>query len=205
MTHNMALTIVGEETTVSWAYRITLKESATRVIHAADQITTTLDLLEILPVDQMAELVRQACRERGFVEQANGTLVIKLDDGVAVIDPQQGTVTVSLQKEQVLTKTAEQIVEVYHNTHVEAATQLQENKTDLQKRLDQQFEQAQQQLQKETADQLEHILQQLQPHIDAVINQVLREAIKLKAQQMGQIQEIHENPATGELLIKLEV
>jgi type II secretory ATPase GspE/PulE/Tfp pilus assembly ATPase PilB-like protein len=201
----MALTIVGEETTVSWAYRITLKESATRVIHAADQITTTLDLLEILPVDQMAELVRQACRERGFVEQANGTLVIKLDDGVAVIDPQQGTVTVSLQKEQVLTKTAEQIVEVYHNTHVEAATQLQENKTDLQKRLDQQFEQAQQQLQKETADQLEHILQQLQPHIDAVINQVLREAIKLKAQQMGQIQEIHENPATGELLIKLEV
>ena len=51
---------------MSRAYRIRVQESLRRVIAAADHVSTQLDLLEILPAAQMAELLAQELERGGF-------------------------------------------------------------------------------------------------------------------------------------------
>ena len=52
---------------------------------------------------------------------------------------------------------------------------------------------------------LEKHLQELQPEISGVVNQVTRDALKQKAQQMGTVKEVSEDAETGSLTIKVEV
>jgi flagellar biosynthesis/type III secretory pathway protein FliH len=75
----------------------------------------------------------------------------------------------------------------------------------LREQLAKQFAETQVDLQRSVADECERILQRIESELDAVVNQVMREAIKIKARQMGEIREIHEDATTGELTIKLEV
>jgi hypothetical protein len=48
-------------------------------------------------------------------------------------------------------------------------------------------------------------VQELQPEISTVVNQVTRDSLKQKAQQMGTVKEISEDAESGSLTIKLEV
>lgn len=190
---------------MSLSYRITLRESRVRVLRAEDEVSTTMDLLGILPAEQMADLVRRAWLERGFVEQPNGTLQLQQRDTKIVVNPQDGKVTVTIHKERITQQTAEEEVIGYSDMVERHTVQKGAAQEQLLRKLEKKFETEHKKLQKETADQLERALLELQPQVDAVTNQVLREAVKIKASQMGQIQEIHEDSATGELIIKLEL
>src|SRR5947209_18632328 len=81
---------------MSRAYRIRVQESLQRRIAAEDAVTTQLELLEVLPCEQMADLLREELKRRGF-EDKNGRLVRAEGDLTAEIDPKTGEVTVRSQ------------------------------------------------------------------------------------------------------------
>ena len=51
---------------MSRAYRISVKESVHRVIKAEDSVCTQLEVLEVLPPEQMAGLLADELEKRGF-------------------------------------------------------------------------------------------------------------------------------------------
>ena len=80
---------------MSRSYRISVRECVNRVIRAEDCVTTNLEMLEVLPSEQMAGLLGDELERRGFLRQADG-LLVRRDDGVTVtVDPAKGKVKVA--------------------------------------------------------------------------------------------------------------
>src|SRR5436309_12037232 len=81
---------------MSGSYRISVRECVNRVIKAEDRVSTQLEILEILPPEQMAGLLSDELEQRGFEKE--GEMLIRREDGVTVtIDPAKGTVTVAAE------------------------------------------------------------------------------------------------------------
>src|SRR5438132_10870328 len=84
---------------MSRSYRIAIRETLRRVIKANDRVSTQLEILEVLPCEQMAELLAQELERRGF--QREGDELVREQDGVKVsVDPRTGTVTVSAESSE---------------------------------------------------------------------------------------------------------
>src|SRR6476619_3344151 len=79
---------------MSRAYRITVKESLTRELKGADEIGTQLDLLEVLPPEQMAQLLKHELKNRGFAEQDDGRMARADGPLTVTVDPCNGEVSV---------------------------------------------------------------------------------------------------------------
>ena len=54
---------------MSRAYRIRVRESLRKVVRAADHVSTQVELLNILPPDQIAALLAAELERRGFARQ----------------------------------------------------------------------------------------------------------------------------------------
>src|SRR5437762_245974 len=81
---------------MSRAYRIKVRESLKRVLRAKDGVSTQLELLEILPPEQMADLLARELEQRGFARQ--GKHLVRQQGGTTVaIEPESGTVTVQAE------------------------------------------------------------------------------------------------------------
>ena len=84
---------------MSRAYRITVRESLNRQLEAADEICTTLEILQILPGEQMAKLLEQELERRGFKEK--GGKMVREDEAITItIDPKTGELAVRSEGEQ---------------------------------------------------------------------------------------------------------
>src|SRR5260370_23007197 len=78
---------------MSRAYRIRVRESLSRVVRAQDQVSTQLELLEVLPREQMAEMLGRELEARGFRRQ--GRTVVRVANDVTVeVELDSGTVRV---------------------------------------------------------------------------------------------------------------
>ena len=83
---------------MSRAYRIKVQESLRRVIRASDHVRTDLEILEILPPEQMAELLTEELLKRGF--ETKGVALVRTEKGVQIkVEPATGAVTVQAQSE----------------------------------------------------------------------------------------------------------
>src|SRR5215475_10230027 len=100
---------------MSRAYRITVKESETRHLKAGDEISTQLEILEILPPEDMATLLREELKKRGFDEQEDGTMVRKDGDLTVKVDPCSGEVTVKAETEEQVTVEAKREATGYND------------------------------------------------------------------------------------------
>src|SRR5215472_9467142 len=67
---------------MSRAYRIRVRESLTRIVRAQDQVSTQLELLEVLPREEMADMLARELESRGF--RREGQTVIRSGRGVTV-------------------------------------------------------------------------------------------------------------------------
>src|SRR5438105_12407077 len=85
---------------MSRAYRIKVKESVTREVRAEDSIRTQIELLEVLPPEQMGDLLAQELEKRGFERQDDGTLVRNGDGVMVSVEPCTGEVTITAEAEQ---------------------------------------------------------------------------------------------------------
>ena len=190
---------------MSRAYRITVKESESRHLKAGDEICTDLEILEILPPEDMATLLKEELKKRGFEEQDDGTMTRK-DDGITVkIDPCSGEVSVKAETEETVSQEARREATGFNDVGPNEKNLRDKVKEQLKQDLDKKFDQEQSKLQDKATQALEKHLQELQPEISEVVNQVTHDALKQKAQQMGTVKEISEDAESGSLTIKVEV
>lgn len=190
---------------MSRAYRITVKESESRHLKAGDEICTDLEILEILPPEDMATLLREELKKRGFEEQDNGTMIRKDGDITVKIDPCNGEVSVKAETEETVNQEARREATGFNDVGPNEKNLREKVKEQLKQDLDKKFDQEQSRLQNKATEELEKHLQELQPEISEVVNQVTRDALKQKAQQMGTVKEISEDAESGSLTIKVEV
>lgn len=190
---------------MSRAYRITVKEADTRHLKAGDEICTELEILEILPPEDMATLLKEELKKRGFEEQDDGTMVRKDGELTVKVDPCSGEVSVKAETEETVSQEAKREATGFNDVGPSEKSLRDRVKDQLKSDLDKKFEQEQSRLQNKATEQLEKHLQELQPEISEVVNQVTRDALKQKAQQMGTVKEISEDAESGSLTIKVEV
>lgn len=190
---------------MSRAYRITVKESETRHLKAGDEICTELEILEILPPEDMATLLREELKKRGFKEQEDGTLARKDGNVTVRIDPCNGEVTVKADTAEQVDLEAKRDATGFNDVGPNENSLRDRIKEQLKQDLDKKFEQEQGRLQTRATEELEKHLQDIQPEISQVVNQVTRDALKQKAQQLGTVKEVAEDAESGSLTIKLEV
>ncbi|HYH65160.1 MAG TPA: hypothetical protein VD866_10740 [Urbifossiella sp.] len=190
---------------MSRAYRISVKESETRHLKAGDEIGTTLELLDILPPEDMATLLRQELKDRGFEEQPDGTLVRQDGSTTVTVDPCTGAVTVKAESEATVAQEAERNATGFNDVGPNEGSLRDRVREQLKQELDKQFDKEQSALQKQATDRLEKKLQELQPEVADVVNKVTRDALKEKAKQLGTVKEISEDAASGSLTITIEV
>lgn len=190
---------------MSRAYRIRVSESLRRVIRASDHVSTQLELLDILPVDETAALLTEELLAQGFESTDEG--LSRETDGVRVtIDPRTGNVTVTSESTEDIDLKSQQ--ETYVEEEAGAAAR-KSARADLVKQakeaLEQEANRKEQELQKAATDRLESELQELQGELNTVVNRVTAQALKEKAARIGQIKELTEDPASGSMTIVLEV
>lgn len=189
---------------MSRSYRIAVKESTNRVIRAEDRVSTQLEILEILPPEQMASLLAGELEKQGFERQ--GDVLVRKENGVTItVDPQKGTVTVSAEVAEKVKLEAEREGRAYDDAGAGAKAVREQLRKEAQEVLDKQAKEKTAGLQSKVTDKLEGQLGDLRKELDGVVNRVTAEALKQKAAQMGQIKEMTEDPDTGNLTIVVEV
>lgn len=190
---------------MSRAYRITVKESVTREVKAGDEISTQLELLDILPPESMAELLREELKKRGFTEQDDGTLTRKTGQVTVTADPCTGEIAVKSEAKEDVTIEGSKDANAWDDVGPSREAVAGKAREQLRKELDKRIEREQERLQTEATDTLEQELHDLQPEIGEIVNKVTREALKQKAAQLGTITELAEDEQSGSMTIKVEL
>ena len=190
---------------MSRAYRITVKESETRELRGSDEICTQLELLEILPPEQMADLLKGELKNRGFEEQDDGTLARKDGKLTVTVDPCNGEVSVKSEVDEKVTIEAKRDATTYDDVGPGEKAVRDRVKDQLKQDIEKKAERETERLQTQATEALEKHLEELQPELGQIINKVTRDALKQKAQQLGTVKEISEDAETGSLTIKIEV
>jgi hypothetical protein len=181
-----------------------VSESLKKVLRAHDKVSTQLEVLEILPQEQMAELLKQELESRGFKHK--GENVVRTRGGITVIvDVKEGTVTVQAQGREEVELTTEKSDWGYDDAGPRARQVKRELQAKAKQELEKQAGAREAVLQAEVTDRLEKELLDLKQELDQAVNKVTGEALKRKAAQLGQIKELTEDPQTGSMTIVLEV
>ena len=189
---------------MSRAYRISVKESVRRVVRAEDHVRSQLEMLDILPSDQMADLLAAELIRQGF--ERDGDTVVRTDGEVKVtVDLNSGTVTVQSETEQEVEVSGERTASSYDRSGAHAKSVRSKLKDDLVKDLQKGVSEHEQALQQQVTDQLEGQLADLRRELDQAANRATAEALKQKAAQIGQIKELTEDRESGSLTIVVEV
>ena len=138
-------------------------------------------------------------------EQDDGTMVRKDGDLTVKIDPCSGEVTVKAETEETVSQEAKRDATGFNDVGPSEKSLRDRVKDQLKSDLDKKFEHEQAKLQGKATEALEKHLQDIQPEISEVVNQVTRDALKQKAQQLGTVKEVSEDAESGSLTIKVEV
>jgi hypothetical protein len=189
---------------MSRAYRIRVQESLRRRIAAEDAVSTQLDLLEVLPPEQMADLLREELKRRGFADK-NGKLIRTDGDLTAEIDPKTGEVMVRAQASDQVNLEGQREGIAYDDVGPGRKNVERTLGQQLRKDLEKQAEHEQSKLQTKATERLAAALGDLEKELTGVVNRVTAGALKQKAAQLGQIKELTEDPESGSLTIKVEV
>ncbi|HJT76232.1 MAG TPA: hypothetical protein VJ739_03445 [Gemmataceae bacterium] len=189
---------------MSRAYRIRVRESTSRVVTAEDRVSTRLEILGILPADEMAELLAAELEQRGF--RREGGVMVRQEGALTItVDPRTGDVTVLARDAQEVALEAEREGRAFDDYGPDANKVRKQLQELAQKDLQKQAETETNRLQEELTNQLEGRLRDLRHELDQAVNRVTAEALKRKAAQMGEIKELTEDPETGSLTIVVEV
>jgi hypothetical protein len=190
--------------TMSRSYRISVRECINRVIKAEDSISTSLEILEILPPEQMAGMLADELEKRGY--RREGDQLVKEEDGVVItVDARTGEVTISAQASEATKVEGELSGRAYDDVGPHASQVREGLREQLQKNLEKKIEEKTGALQSEVTDALENKLADIRQELDQVVNKVTADALKEKARSMGQIKEMTEDEQTGSLTIVVEV
>jgi len=202
--HLSASSSPTNEDEMSRSYRVSVRECVNRVIRAEDRVSTDLEILEILPAEQMAGLLGDELEKRGY--RREGDLLVKEEDGVVIsIDAKAGTVTVSSEASEQAKIEGERHGRAYDDVSGHADQVRSGLRQELQRDMEKKAEEKTSQLQSKVTSQLEDKLGDLRKELDQVVNKVTGEALKRKAASLGTIKEVSEDQQSGSLTIVVEV
>ncbi len=187
---------------MSRAYSIRVSESIREHVHVADGVQTRLEVLAILSEEEMAELVAAELIKLGF-ECEDDVLTRKGEDGVEIsVDAKTATITVRLEAESEVDESIERQARIYEEALTRGTEQLRNRvNAELKGRVEAEREK----LTGEVAATLEAKLRDLRRELDGAATRATAEALKIRAAQLGEIQQIDENAETGELTVKVKV
>jgi hypothetical protein len=193
---------------MSFAYCITVRGSIEKIVHVEDGVCSSLELLPILAKDRMRVHLESELARRGFAREPEGD-VVRRDAGEGVVVDvalESGTVTVRVDAEAPVHVQGERMTFRGIRSTPE---QREEARRGMKEILDARLEidaawQVEAGRRKATA-RLEAKLADLKEELDGVVNRVTAEALKEKARQMGEIEEIVEDAETGSLTIKVKL
>ncbi len=191
---------------MSRAYRISVSESLRRVIKGSDHVTSQLEILAVVPPEELSQILADELAQRGFEKQPDGKWR-REEDGIAV------TVNAATAEVEVRAEVSQSVVLQSDLTghYYDESSEAQRNhiraklRSDAREELEGQAEERAAALQRQATDALERKLRDLQPELDQIVNRVTAEGLKRKASRLGQIKELTEDPANGSLTIVVEV
>jgi len=189
---------------MSRSYRLKVRETLRKIVRAEDHVSSQLELLEILPCDQMAELLARELFSRGFKRQ--GDNVVRDEKGMTItVELETGTVTIAVTGEHKVELTAEQEGRYYDETPGGKKAAEKQLREVLAKGMEKDAAKKREELQKQVTDRLEGELTDVKRELDQAVNRATAAALKLKASQIGQIKEMSEDQETGSLTLVVEV
>src|SRR4051794_9208892 len=139
---------------MSRAYRITVKESETRHLKAGDEISTQLEILEILPPEDMATLLKEELKKRSFKEQDDGTMVRQDGDVTVTVNPCDGEVSVKAQTAETIAQEARRDATGFNDVGPGENSLRERVREQLKQDLEKKFDQEQNRLQTKATEQL---------------------------------------------------
>lgn len=189
---------------MSRAYRIRVKESILQDVSAHDEIRARLEILQILPPAETVEILRRHLEARGFTPA--GEVLTKTRDGIiVVVDPASQEVTVRAEAAESLSLESEQEAWGYDDVGPRPEDLRQKLEARAREELQRRLAQRQDQLQRQATTKLEAVRGDVQRELNDVVNAVIRDALKRRAAQLGEIKELTEDPEAGSLTIKIAV
>ena len=188
---------------MSRAYKVSIQEAQTREIKAGDEICSQIELLPILPPEEMEYLLRCELAQHGF-QEAEGTMQRTTGTVLVAIDPCSGVIRVKAQIQKSLALLVEKTGEVYDRVEEAARMRLSlvEKARD---EIEHQAEEQRKSFQLDATEKLESHLHELRPEIDQIANRVMTQALQKKAATLGTIKAISEDNNTGTMTITIEV
>ena len=188
---------------MSRSYRISVSESIRRHVKVDDGVQTRVEMLAILPPQRMADLLAAELEQLGFERDGNTVRRVDEDGTEVTVDLEQGTVTVHLAQEADVELSRQRTGSVYDRSQASAHEEAlrRQLRSDMEKQVDREEEKMREQV---TAK-LEQKLRDIQQAIDQAVNRASASALKEKAAQLGEIEEVTEDAETGSLTIRVRV
>ena len=185
---------------MSRAYRISVKESLSRHVEVEDGVCSSLELLPILSRERMGELLAAELEQRGFKRDGK-TAQRKDGDVVVEVNVETGDVSVTAEGHTQVNLETERTA-VVDNT---LAGDRERHLRDAAKQsLEREAKAEEEALRRKVTEQLEGKLRDLKDELDGAVNRVTGTALKQRAAELGQVEEIHEE-ANGSITIKVRV
>ena len=181
---------------MSRAYSIRVSETVTKTIHVEDGLAFHLELLGILSKERMARILSEKLKEQGFEPQADETLTKEIEGIHIQVSLETGQVTVGLAIDESIQKSDERTVIANNESQAHARVR---------KALELEIADDRAARQRKITEHLERHIGDIRTELDRVSTNVVAEALKQRAAELGEIQEIVENDETGELTIKVRV
>jgi hypothetical protein len=181
-----------------------VSESARRLIHATDEVSTSLGMLEILPREEMAALLEAELIRGGFTKDGD-TLRRDADGATVVVDPCNGNVTVRSETQDDISLRSRKEALAFEDIGPSEKTVRRQLHKRAKEDLNEQAAEQQAKLQQQATEKLEQHLRDLTPELNRAVNRVTAEALKKKAAQIGRIKDIHDDVESGSLTITVEV
>lgn len=189
---------------MSRAYRIAVREGVQRVIRGEDCVSSQLELLEILPREEMAALLERELIARGFAKEGD-VVVRKGENETVVVDPKTGEVSVSSQLSEEVNVESERVRTGYDDMGPGREETERRERESLREELNKEVERREEALNRKTTDELEKALGNLRSELDQVVNRVTGEALKQKAARLGNVKRVSQDNETGDMEIIVEV
>lgn len=162
-------------------------------MQADESVQCRVELLEVLPAEEMSRLLRAELARCGYDEK-DGLLVRRDGDLSVTVDAESGNVTVALMQKVARGDTIEMETEVVTWDDRPRAARPTEDLATLAS-----------DFAAEVSRRLEGRLRDVSAELDGIVNRVTILALKQKAASLGQIKELSEDPRTGSLSITVEV
>jgi FtsH ternary system-associated peptide len=195
---------------MSQSYVIRVSASVSETVDAADKRTKSLQLTEIVPCDEQAEIIRNELRDRGWeeVEGSEGQVWEKTDGKVRQrIDLESMTHEAQVELQRTLER--ERTITVRGDKDFEDPDERRaKEEASLQRAIavtDEERNEVHQTMQREIAETLDESEEARTEEVNEVIAAVYAESLKRKARRMGSVTEMRESQEGGEfeLVIKL--